>query len=62
MTRVVLMVIAFLWAMNLPAMAADAGVEAAVDRTTVPIDGQVVYSITVAGGMRQLPSSFFNCR
>lgn len=56
MTRVAMMVIAFLWAMNLPAMAADAGVEAAVDRTTVPIDGQVVYSITVAGGMRQLPN------
>ncbi|MDZ4804846.1 MAG: BatD family protein [Candidatus Eisenbacteria bacterium] len=42
--------------MSRPAQAADTGVLAAVDRTTVPIDGQVVYTITVSGGMRQLPN------
>ncbi|TPW09343.1 MAG: hypothetical protein FD129_2236, partial [bacterium] len=39
-----------------PSSAAETGVEASVDRTNVPIDGQVIYSITVSGGMRQLPN------
>jgi len=56
MIRMAMMVMAILWTANGPALAADAGVEASVDRTTVPIDGQVVYSITVSGGMRQLPN------
>lgn len=51
-----MMVMAILLMVNRPALAADTGVEASVDRTTVPIDGQVVYSITVSGGMRQLPN------
>ncbi|HEX7879061.1 MAG TPA: BatD family protein, partial [Candidatus Eisenbacteria bacterium] len=38
------------------ARAADVGVEAEVDRTEVAIDGQVTYSITVSGGLRQLPT------
>jgi hypothetical protein len=38
------------------ARAADVAVEAEVDRTEVAIDGQVTYSITVSGGMRQLPT------
>jgi hypothetical protein len=39
-----------------PAMAADVGVEATVDQTSIPIDGQVVFTITITGGLRQLPN------
>jgi hypothetical protein len=35
---------------------ADAEIEATVDRNSVPIDGQVIYTITVSGGLRQAPN------
>lgn len=38
------------------ARAQGAAIEATVDRNTVSVDGQVVLSITVSGGMRSLPT------
>ena len=38
-----------------PARAADLTVEATVDRTSVPLDGQVVYTVSVSGGVRSVP-------
>lgn len=53
---------AWLWAVVLvlaagggAARAADVQVDATVDETTIPIDGQLVYTITVTGGARNMP-------
>lgn len=45
----------FLLALASSVRAADLTVEATVDRTTVPLDGQIVYTVTVRGGLRQVP-------
>lgn len=37
------------------ARAADLTVEATVDRTSVPLDGQLVYTVAVSGGLRSVP-------
>lgn len=39
-----------------PARAADLTVEATVDRNSVPIDGQLVLTVSVSGGLRQAPN------
>ncbi len=38
------------------APAADVQLEATVDRNTVAMDGQIVYTVTVSGGLKQPPS------
>jgi hypothetical protein len=35
---------------------AETQVDATVDRTSVPIDGQIVYTVTISGGLRQAPT------
>lgn len=50
-----LIVIGLLLGGSLPA-AGQAEIEATVDRNTVPIDGQLIYTVTVSGGLRQAPN------
>lgn len=44
-----------LWPGPARAAGADLTVEATVDRNSVPLDGQIVYTVAVSGGLRSVP-------
>lgn len=58
---VLVLALALVFGLGLPGGASTAraqggAIEATVDRNTVSVDGQIVFSVTVSGGMRSLPT------
>lgn len=50
-----LLAVALVMGRPAPLLAADLTVEATVDQTRIPLDGQIVYTVTIRGGLRNVP-------